>query len=79
MAGVPRATAVLHCRFVQHYRCRPMLLLGMEGADEDNRVVMPQLALDWISWVQVEYLLAFQVQNAATLHTSRCGVLEFVT
>ena len=37
-----------------------MSLLGVEGADDDNRVVMPQLALDRISLVQVEYLLAFR-------------------
>lgn len=77
MAGVPPAAAVAPpVRAV--LRCRPMSLLGTEGADDGNRVVVPQLALDQISWVQVEYLLVFQVQNAATLQASHCSVLEFV-
>uniref|UniRef100_A0A0E0JDY9 Ubiquitin fusion degradation protein n=1 Tax=Oryza punctata TaxID=4537 RepID=A0A0E0JDY9_ORYPU len=63
--------------FAQLYRCLPISLLKKENADDGNRVFMPESALDRLGYLHIEYPMQFQIQNAATLQTSYCGVLEF--
>ncbi|EAY72502.1 uncharacterized protein [Oryza sativa Japonica Group] len=63
--------------FAQLYRCLPISLLKKENADDGNRVFMPVSALDRLGYLHIEYPMQFQIQNATTLQTSYCGVLEF--
>ncbi|KAL5226230.1 hypothetical protein ABZP36_014495 [Zizania latifolia] len=66
--------------FAQLYRCRPISLIKTEDADDNGNRIYYNIVLLFVAsgHVHIEYPMQFQIQNASTLQTSYCGVLEFV-
>ncbi|XP_042467538.1 ubiquitin recognition factor in ER-associated degradation protein 1-like [Zingiber officinale] len=64
--------------FERSYRCYPAsLIIEKPHLEAGGKLIMPASALHYLSYLNIDYPMQFELSNVAANRSSHCGVLEF--